>query len=66
MSDRFEFEQSLLDCWKLVDDLKYLVETDLNYDEIKTILEGLQKLYNLKFDKTFKQFENLIHERKIL
>lgn len=66
MSDRFEFEQSLLDCWKIVDDLKYLVDSDLKYDEIKSILEGLQKLYNLKFDKTFNQFEDLIHERKIL
>lgn len=66
---RFDFEQQLMDCWGMVDDLKVLneamLETNLTTDQISNILVGLEQLYGLKFDKTFRTFEQLIRDKSI-
>ena len=64
MSDRFDFEQEIMDCWRVTDDLQCLhdaiLEKNLDTDEIVNILLGLISLYNLKFDTLFNTFENYI------
>ncbi len=62
--DRFDLEQELLGCWNITDELKItnesLLDGNLTLDELSNILMGLEKLYHLKFQKTFDTFENLI------
>ena len=70
MSDRIDFEQEIMRCWNITDELELLNETILNKklstDDISNILMGLANLYNIKFDKMFTTFEHLIKEKKIL
>lgn len=69
VADRFDLEQQILDCWGITDNLKLLTEAvleqDISRDDIANILIGLEKLYELKFDKAFNTFEHLIHTRSI-
>lgn len=70
MADRFDFEQQIMKCWNMVDDVDQLygqiMESDhLNKDEIANYLLGLKTIYNLKFDTLFNQFEQLIREKQL-
>jgi hypothetical protein len=70
MSDRFDFEQEILSCWNIVDDIRLLnekiMDSDvLDKDDIANYLLGLQTIYELKFDKCFKTFETLIRDGNI-
>lgn len=70
MSDRFDLEQQILDCWKIVDDLKLLSEyvmedSSANTDSIANVTIGLEQLYQIKFDKLFRTFEELIRDKTI-
>lgn len=70
MSVRFDLEQQIMDCWHVVDDLKILTERVLDgpkpmtEDEISNVLIGMEHLYQLKFEKCFRLFEQYIAERK--
>lgn len=70
MSKQFDLEQSIMDCWHVVDDLKVLTEAildgpkPLTEDEITNITIGMEQLYQLKFDKCFRTFEDYLKERK--
>lgn len=63
---QFELEQQIMACWGVTDDLATLnqavLEQDLSKDDISNILVGMEKLYNLKFDQTFRTFEALLWE----
>lgn len=68
MSDRFDLEQQILDCWRVTSDLDALFEDvmenpDIDNDKIANILLGLSQLYEIKFNKTFRTFEQLIASR---
>jgi hypothetical protein len=67
LSERFELEQQIMNCWNVVDDLYTLFEEvcendELTQDQISNILLGLKELYQLKFEKLFRQFEQSIKE----
>jgi hypothetical protein len=65
--DRFDLEQEILDCWGVVDDLDVIISSEqleLN-DDILNILIGLKQLYQLKFERTFATFEQLVSQRKL-
>ena len=68
-TNRFDLEQEILNCWRIVDDLKILneavLEQDADRDKISNILTGLADLYEMKFNKTFEIFEECIRQRKI-
>jgi hypothetical protein len=63
-SNIFDFEQSILQCWNVCDDLDLLYSqtmersTPLTQDEMANILLGMQSLYQLKFQKCFAEFES--------
>jgi hypothetical protein len=65
VSNIFDVEQSIMQCWGVVDDLKLLTEQvydrpkPLTEDELGNILIGMQTLYQLKFEKCFDEFEEL-------
>lgn len=69
ITNRFDFEQQLMDCWGIVDDIKTIYNSDdlreLSKDEIQNMLLGLYTLYQLKFDILFSQFESLCRQREI-
>lgn len=68
--DRFDFEQQIMNCWNVTSDIRtvteYLLDAPLEdgrEDKIANMLMGIEALYNAKFDKLFRQFEDLIREQ---
>lgn len=65
MADRFDFEQQILKCWNVIDDLKEANE-ELSSEQIGAIAT----LYEVKFNKLWEQFEDvvmsLVRENKML
>ena len=67
--DRFDFEQQIMECWRVTSDIQtvneYLLDAPLETDredKIANMLLGIESLYEAKFDKLFRQFEDLVHE----
>lgn len=64
--DRFEFETQIMSCWGITTDLNDLseevLEGDLTKDQITNVLIGIEQMYNIRFAKLFRQFEQLIHQ----
>jgi hypothetical protein len=74
MSDRFDLEQQILDCWKIIDDIRLLDKNvlegkieggSMTQDEISNYLLGLESIYDLKFQQMFDTFSKLISQKKI-
>ena len=69
--DQFDFEQQIMECWRVTNDLEavseYVMENDAKAPEYKdtvaNMLIGLEALYNTKFDKLFSMFEVQNRER---
>jgi len=61
MTDRFDFEQQIMECWRVTDDIgvvaESILERNITQDQITNILCGIQELYQLKFNKLFDQFD---------
>jgi hypothetical protein len=76
MSDRFDFEQQILKCWNITDDLKDLDEglfdgwLEFNQDNVSNHILGIANNYEIKFNKLWNQFESvfmdLVRENKML
>ena len=62
MSDRFELEQELLECWKITNDLQMYIDQGASIEDTKVLID----YYDRKFQKVWDTFETLIKERKIL
>ena len=69
MSDRFDLEQNILDCWKITDDVnllyKNVMEEELDKDKITNVLLGLQAIYSMRFEQLWETFENLVSKREL-
>jgi hypothetical protein len=67
MSDRFDLEQQILDCWKVTSDTKILYDRleFMSRDEQMNYLLGLNALYEQKFEILWSTFEQLTHDKKI-
>ena len=64
MTSRCDFEQQLMQCWNVTEDLDTLCEDvieseTLCADKISNILIGMSHLYQIKFAKLFEMFEKL-------
>ena len=66
MFNRFDFEHQIMNCWNVTNDLKDLseevLEGDLTKDQITNALIGIEQLYEIRFNKLFRQFEQLVRE----
>jgi hypothetical protein len=62
MSDRFDFEQEIMECWKITNDLQMYIDQGASIEDTKVLID----YYERKFDKLWNTFETLIHQRKIL
>ena len=64
--DRLEMETQIMSCWNVTTDLKDLTEGVLEYDmspdQIANALMGMQELYEIRFDKLFRIFEQLVNQ----
>lgn len=60
--DRFDFEQQIMKCWNITEDINTLhaatMDTDISIEEIANVLLGLHQLYEIKFNELFRQFES--------
>lgn len=69
--DQFKFEEKIMDCWRVTDDLKavseYVMENDSSSakykDTVANMLIGMEALYQAKFEKLFLIFEDQNRER---
>lgn len=55
--DRFEFEQQILGCWTIIEDIRMVSEQRLGGDET---LDAIATLYSMKFEQMFNTFEQLV------
>lgn len=69
MTDRFDLEQSIMECWRVCDDVNILCENvmdkEMSVDDISNVLIGINGLYQLKFEKLFDQFCELVSKGNI-
>lgn len=67
--DRFDFEQQIMQCWNVVDEIRalnqHVSEECYTQDWLQNYLLGLETIYQLKFDKLFQQFEQLVRNKEI-
>jgi hypothetical protein len=62
---QFDLEQGILNCWNICEDMKivadYVMNTSsIDRDKLANIMIGLSDMYQLKFEKTFSDFEETI------
>jgi hypothetical protein len=66
MAKQFDLEQAILGCWNITSDIDTLfeeiIEGDLTKDQISNVLLGMSQLYEIKFNKTFRTFEEFLKE----
>jgi hypothetical protein len=67
MSDRFDFEQQIQKCWMVTDDIRDISEfvseypsADFTKDRVVNALNGLSDLYEVKFNKLWDLFEDVV------
>ena len=58
---RFDLEQEMLECWKVVNDIEMYVEQGASTEDFKV----LAQYYERKFNRLWDTFENMVHERKM-
>jgi uncharacterized protein YfkK (UPF0435 family) len=68
MSSRFELEQKILGTWNITEELKVINRGVLDHgwssDQISNALIGLAEIYDIKFQETFAEFENVLREMR--
>lgn len=62
MTDRFDLEQEILDCWKITDDIAMMEQQGANVAD----MVSLACVYEFKFKKLWATFETLVHERQFV
>lgn len=62
MTDRFQFEQEILECWKVTNDLQMFIDQGASIEETKVLIN----YYERKFQKVWDTFEQLIKDGKLL
>jgi hypothetical protein len=69
IEDRFDFEQGIMNCWNIVEDIKLISQMrdmrELSEDELMNALLGLETLYQFKFEVLFNGFERMIRNGQI-
>ena len=67
MTDRFDLEQDIMQCWNVCDDIQLLLDSwdKLDEDGKQNVLIGLKQLYQLKFEKCFSDFSYCIQNRLV-
>jgi len=56
MADRFDFEQQIMDCWRITDEIPMMEEMGANAAD----MTSLACVYEFKFKKLWDMFEDVI------
>jgi hypothetical protein len=59
--DRFDLEQEILECWKVVNDIQMYIAQNAQPQDFNVLAE----YYERKFDRLWDTFEQLVHTRKL-
>jgi len=59
--DRFDLEQEIMECWKVVNDIQMYVEQGAQTQDFKVLAE----YYERKFDRLWNTFEQLVHTKQL-
>ena len=60
--DRFDFEQEIMHCWSVTDDIKaFAARDDVGAEQ----WQALAQVYEVKFNVLWDHFEQMIRDRKI-
>lgn len=69
MFDRFDLEQAITSCFHTSDDIRLLseniIDKSLDVDDISNALMGIEKLHDMRIEKVFDIFEELIRNGSI-
>lgn len=62
MTDQFDLEQGIMECWNVTSDLNVLLEElmenkEFTTDQASNFVLGLSTIYDAKFSKLFRTFE---------
>jgi len=61
MTDRFDLEQQILDCWKITDDITLLEAQGA----IAADFTSLACVYEFKFKQLWQTFETLVKDKEL-
>ena len=64
---QFDLEQEIMHCWNITTDLEHLFEElcegeKMSTDRMSNIILGMKELYEIKFNKLFRAFEEFVSE----
>lgn len=67
MTDRFDLEQNIMQCWNVCDDIQLMLDQwdSLSEDDKQNYLIGLKQMYQMKFERTWNNFEAVVRNRQI-
>lgn len=67
MSDRFDLEQNIMQCWNVCDDIQLLLDMydEMDEDQMMNYLIGLKQMYQMKFERLWNNFEGCVRAQKI-
>lgn len=67
MSDRFDLEQNIMQCWNVTDDIQLYLDMYDNMDEDQRMnyLIGLKQMYQMKFERLWNGFETCVRTRQV-
>ena len=71
MSNIYELEAHIMDCWSVCNDLETVFkqigdgERDPTPDEVMNALMGMQQVYQWKFEQMFYKFEQTLKEQRL-
>jgi len=66
--DRFDLEQQIMECWSITTDIENLriaLDSSMTEDQLDNYLLGLTAIYEVKFNKLFDTFGELIQTQQI-
>jgi hypothetical protein len=67
MTDRFDLEQNIMQCWNVTDDIQLYLDMHDKMDEDQRMnyLIGLKQMYQMKFERCWDSFEQCVRTRQI-
>ena len=62
MTDRFDLEQQILECWRVTDDIALFVEQNPSEEK----WQALRTYYDAKFEQLWATFETMCQEKQFV
>lgn len=71
MTDRFDLEQQILDCWKITMDLQDMREVveeggEMTLPELEGRIACIEAIYEVKFNKLWNTFSEMVYDNQFV